>query len=122
MKKIFSILMMTAFVFAFGTAYAGVLSNGITDFSGGSYDTFAIVPAAAPQVAMEGSQDGRTMYNGVTDFTGGAYDLFVVALAPAGVNTIEGAAAGGIRLNTVPAFNGVTDFSGSARDDGAIDR
>jgi hypothetical protein len=122
MKKIFSVLMTAAFVLALGAAYAGSLSNGITDFSGRSSDTFEIVPGVPGLAAMERSQGAMTASNGVSDFSGGSYDTFAIGSAPAGVNSVEGVSAGGLRDDKTPAYNGVTDFLGRSRDTGALDR
>ncbi len=119
MKRIISTVMATAFVLAFGTAYAATLSNGITDFSGGSYDTFAIAPDGGPVAAAEGSQDVVASSNGVTDFSGGGYDLFVIGPVPADINSVEGVSAGGLRMDPAPG-NGITDYSGTALDRGEI--
>lgn len=123
MKRMISILMTAAFVLGFGTAtYAAGLSNGITDFSGRSYDTFEIVPGHSALAAVEGTQDAWVAgYNGATDFSGRAYDTFVIGM-PTDTNSGEGMAAGGLRVDSGPGVvsNGVTDFSGRSGDTGEI--
>lgn len=60
------------------------LSNGITDFSGASYDHPGVTPdrLAAVRESVEGNEAGgpravelfKDLYNGITDFSGRSYD------------------------------------------------
>ncbi len=112
MKRILSILMTAAFVLAFGTASAGALGNGITDFSGASSGTFAINPGGNQGATSEDWHDATlTLSNGVTDFRGGSYETLPAGLGPKDAKSIEGTAAGGLRndKDTV-LFNGITYF------------
>jgi hypothetical protein len=64
-----------------------VLSNGITDFTGRSYDTLSDIGIASPDASrvssVEGSHagglrtagSGNRAFNGITDFTGRSYDV-----------------------------------------------
>lgn len=61
--------------------------NGVTDFSGGSYDTFAIGPVPKDENSVEGMAAGglrrepdRPLYNGVTDFSGASRDTGEIGL------------------------------------------
>lgn len=107
-----------------GTAYAG-LGNGVTDFTGKSYDVFEIAPAAdmkAYESSAAGSRrDAGELYNGVTDFTGRSYDRFEIQAARPMEPVIEGSAAGSKRELGV-LHNAVTDFSGKSHDNLEIER
>jgi hypothetical protein len=118
MKKILFYTFAMVFVLALGVAYAGDLSNGVTDFSGRNYD-IGINPAEVPATSMEGVHaggmreegPGLVLYNGVTDFSGKTWEDRDITIEPA---AIEGTHAGGMR-EEAPAkefSNGVTDFSG----------
>jgi hypothetical protein len=123
MKYTFPILMTAAFVLAFGTASAGELANGVTDFSSRSYDNFEIAPAVNDLSGAKGAHDVSfvTPYNGVTDFRGETHDAFVIG-SPEDMNGIEGTVGGGLRMDATDRvlYNGITDFSGRSRDTGEI--
>jgi hypothetical protein len=77
------------FALTLGSAYAVELNkelyNGVTDFTGRSYDTFEITPMNEVK-GIEGASAGglrtgeaaKELYNGVTDFTGRSYDTFEI--------------------------------------------
>ncbi len=86
MKKIVLFAITFVFAAAFGVAYASEIGNGITDFSGRSYDSVSSFNSAEsdpmPSV-VEGSSAGgqrsadfgiEEMNNGITDFTDRTYD------------------------------------------------
>jgi hypothetical protein len=120
MKKIIVFAMTMLFVLALGTAYAA--DNGVTDFTGRSYDTFEIGPVADSN-SMEGVSagglraDDSELGNGVTDFSGRAYDTFEIGLNDMRSDRwVERESAGGLRASDEPLYNGTTDFSGKAYD------
>jgi hypothetical protein len=125
MKNIFSITMIAAFIFAFGTTYAGELYNGVSDFTGRTRDTFEIAQGMNEVNAVEGAAGGgmrgngsEKLYNGITDFSGASYDTFVIGTGPGEMKNRESSAGGGLRMVTMDkkADNGVTDFSGRSFD------
>lgn len=93
----------------FGIAYAGsALNNGVTDFSGKTYDRLEISAAAGAGNVHEGSAAGGVrltenetvkLHNAVTDFSGRSYDTFEISTAPADNSVAEGSGAGGPRRN-----------------------
>jgi hypothetical protein len=107
MKKITYMTMAMVFSLGLGLAYAG--GNGVTDFTGRTYNTLEIAPAASIEHnAFEGTAAGGTrlvesdngkLHNGVTDFSGRTYDVLEISAAPAASNVVEGSAAGGMRQN-----------------------
>lgn len=107
MKRIFAIMGAALFMLGFGIAYAG--GNGVTDFTGKTYDTLEIAPAVnVEHNAFESSAAGGIrlaeidkdqLHNGVTDFSGRTYDTIEVGPATSGGNFVEGSAAGGLRQN-----------------------
>src|SRR5512147_2444299 len=103
MKKIAIYMMTIGFTLAFGLAYAGEqLNNGVTDFTGRSYEALEIGSAlAVSSVESSGAGGLRTseneiINNGVTDFSGRSYDTFEIGPSAAG-NSVEGQSAGGLR-------------------------
>ena len=120
MKKILFYTFAATLLLALGTAYAE--ENGVTDFSGLTYDSG---PVGIPEAAMEGvnaggmreDDPGLILSNSVTDFSGRTYDTLsdIGASAPAAIEpSVEGTHAGGMREEgfAKEIFNGVTDFSG----------
>ena len=107
MKKITYMTMAMVFGLGLGLAYAG--GNGVTDFTGRTYDTLEIAPAASYEHnAFEGTaaggirlveSDNGKLHNGVTDFSGRTYDTLETSTAPSVENFVEGSAAGGLRRN-----------------------
>jgi hypothetical protein len=138
MKKITLYAITMVFALTLGVAYANEgnkeLYNGVTDFSGKSYDTLAnisnVSPGAASEVLMEGSHAGglrtevssKESYNGVTDFSGRSYDTLAdIGNASPGASvgaSVESSNAGGPRAEKSGkvSFNGITDFSGRSYD------
>ncbi|HEY6011340.1 MAG TPA: hypothetical protein VIX18_07725 [Nitrospirota bacterium] len=144
MKKIMILTIAIAAVLTIGAAFAGMVEarggdlmlNGVTNFSGLSYDTpsdaWNIGPAAAERDVIEGSSAGGLRvgddeihaFNGVTNFTGKSYDTTSDAwnIGPmdrevvAKANEVTGSAAGGLREGGMKPYNGVTDFSGKSYD------
>jgi hypothetical protein len=133
MKK--TIIYITAMVFtialgAVSAKAADKLYNGVTDFSGRTYDS-GMIAGIAPVAPIEHVSVGglwieeptATAWNGVTNFAGGVYDSGAIAeLEPAGVmiaSSVERSSAGGLRMDKkADEFrNGVTDFSGGIYDD-----
>jgi hypothetical protein len=115
MKKIIYITMTMVFGLALGLTYAE--DNGVTDFTGKSYDMFEIGPAAdishVEGSAAGGLRAGETiekLHNGVTDFTGKSYDTFEISQAPSDSNVAEGSAAGGLRQNWAGEKTSVTSY------------
>jgi hypothetical protein len=90
MKKIAIYMMTMVFTLAFGLAYAGEqLNNGVTDFTGRSYDTLEPNPAiAVTGIESSGAGGLRTgdhgVSNGVTDFSDRSYDTFEIGPSAAG--------------------------------------
>jgi hypothetical protein len=119
MKKIFYMTMTMVFALTLGLAYAGDLSNGVTDFTGRSYDTLGIGPAG--EIArVQGSGAGEViakLHNGVTDFTGRSHDTIELG-QDREIAQVEGSAAGGMRAGEAmkELSNGVSDFSGRSYD------
>ncbi len=121
MKKINILMIAIAFTLTLGTAYAAELNNGVTDFSGKSYDTFDIGNGGS---SVEGASAGglredasmMELSNGVTDFTGRSYDTFDISGAD--ISSVEGTSAGGLRRDESAAqpYNGITDFAGRSYD------
>ena len=109
MKKTFAIMGASLFMLGFGIAYAGGLNNGVTDFSGNTYDvlesafTTGTVSDIHEGMAAGGVRlmeiDKDQLHNGVTDFSGRTYDVIEISEAPAAGNVAEGSAAGGLRQN-----------------------
>ncbi len=60
MKKILTIIAVVSFALSFGIAYADIgTHNGVTDFSGKTYDTLEVAPAQSLMSgAIEGSAAG----------------------------------------------------------------
>ena len=112
MKKILLYTFAMVFVLALGVAYAEV-GNGVTDFSGLTYDIgSAGITASVEGVSAGGMREageGLILNNGVTDFSGKTYEG---ANLPAEEPAIEASHAGGMR-EEAPAkklYNGVTVF------------
>ena len=111
MKRILLYTFAMVFVLALGVAYAEV-GNGITDFSGLTYDIGpAGIPASVEGVSAGGmreAESGLILNNGVTDFSGKTYEEALPAEEPA----IEASHAGGMREDapSKPFYNGVTVF------------
>ena len=90
MKKIAIYMMTMGFTFVFGLVYAGEqLNNGVTDFTGRSYETLELTPATAMNNFESAGAGGlRTgdyvVSNGVTDFSGRSYDTFEIGPSTAG--------------------------------------
>jgi hypothetical protein len=85
------------FVFGMGTAYAADF-NGVTDFSGRSYDTFEIeTDNGGAKTAYESSAPGSKRL--VEDFnnTGKSYDTFEIEMIDSGKRVVEGSAPGNLR-------------------------
>ncbi len=136
-KTMISFAMITVLALTFGAAYAmegGIeLYNGITDFSGRSYDNVPDFGPAANAVVDTGEESsaagglrsdepGIELNNGITDFSGRSYDM-VPAFGPAAESemygeTVESANAGGRRSDeSVDSIsNGITNFSGKSYD------
>jgi hypothetical protein len=90
MKKIAIYMMTMVFTLALGLAYAGEhVNNGVTDFTGRSYETLELNPAIAVN-SFESSGAGSLRAgdymaaNGVTDFSGRSYDSFEIGPSAAG--------------------------------------
>lgn len=129
MKKIFFTTMTTVFALTLGLAYAGdeagkVLTNGVTDFTGRSYDTLGPGPAGeiahADGSAAGGLRAGEAivkLYNGATDFTGRSFDTLELG-QDREIASAESSAAGGLRAGEAmkELSNGVSDFSGRSYD------
>jgi hypothetical protein len=117
MKNIIIIMIVMTFIFALGSAYAGELSNGITDFTGRTYDTLEPAAASSEWIVSSGAgglvtvEPGKELYNGITDFTGKTDNL-----EPAAMNSrfVESSGAGGMRSEEPgkELNNGITDFTG----------
>jgi len=123
MLKLLIMSISMLFVISLGTAYAESL-NGITDFSGNTYDSFVAIPAESNGAMIEGSGAGglrdwnEGILNGVTDFSGNTYDSFVAIPAESNSAMTEGSGAGGLRDWNEGISNGVTDFSDRNYGDG----
>ena len=91
MKKIAIYMVTMGFTLVFGLVYAGEqLNNGVTDFTGRSYDTLELNPATTVN-SIESSGPGglragasEIFNNGVTDFSGRSYDTFEIGPSAAG--------------------------------------
>jgi hypothetical protein len=125
MKKILFSITSMVFVLTLGTAYAADmagkgLGNGITDFTGRSYESFDIGPAHAMD-SVEGVSAGglrvadKELNNGITDFSGRSYEAFDIGPAH-DMNSVEGVSAGGLRAADKGLYNAVTDFTGGSYD------
>ncbi len=103
MKKIAIYMMTMVFTLAFGLAYAGEqLNNGVTDFTGRSYETLELNPAIAVNSFESSGAAGLRagdyeVANAVTDFSGRSYDTFEIGPSAAG-NSVEGESAGGLHM------------------------
>jgi hypothetical protein len=138
MKKILLYAITMVFALTLGVSYANAggkeLQNGITDFSGRTYDTLSDIsmatPGASHGAAVESSnagglrsaEPGMELNNGVTDFSGRTYDTLsdVGMAAPSASRSaaVESSNAGGPRT-VIPgqeSSNGITDFSGRTYD------
>jgi hypothetical protein len=134
-KTIITFAMITVLALTFGAAYAmegGIeLNNGITDFSGRSYEIVPDFGPAASAVVDTGenwaaggprSDDpGIALENGITDFSGRSYEMvpdFGLAASEVYGDTMESADAGGLRSEEPvdAASNGITNFSGKSYD------
>lgn len=112
------------FVLGFGVAYAGGLHNGVTDFSGRSYDTFEIgqtAPVVADNAYESSAPGSKRMVeggvgevsNGITDFSGRSHDTFEIEHGLSDSRVVEGSAAGSLRKNygaAVPGYNARDTF------------
>lgn len=102
------------------------LQNGITDFSGRTYDSLSIPSGETAggwveHQAAGGYREeaaGGTLYNAVTDFTGRSYDSLEIGPVSAAGGWMESASPGGYREEGMirKLYNGVTDFSGRTYD------
>lgn len=138
MKKIILLSMVMGFALAWSSARADAmttmaggmggneLNNGVTDFSGRTYDSLSIWPGETTSGWVEheaaggyrGEASGAVISNGVTDFSGRTYDSLEFGLAGKAGGWMESASAGGYREEemTHKPYNGVTDFSGRTYD------
>jgi hypothetical protein len=123
MIKLLILTLSMVFVLALGTAYAESM-NGVTDFTGGTYESLGAVPAepAVEMIESSGSgagglRDSAEIANGITDFSGGTYESLGAVPAEPAVEQYDssGSGAGGLREST-DIINGVTDFSGRTYD------
>ncbi len=136
-KTIITFAIFTVLALTFGVAYAmeegADLYNGVTNFSGRSYEIVPDVGPAASAVADTGEEysaagglrsdePGIALENGVTDFSGRSYEM-VPELSPAVASemygdTVESANAGGLRSEEpgIEISNGITSFSGKSID------
>ncbi len=137
MKRTIYFMITMIFALTLRAAFASELSkelyNGVTDFTGGSYDTFEITPMNEVNSIERASAGGlrtgeatKELYNGVTDFTGRSYDTFEIGQAGPGAedSSHESSAAGGLREGESgkELYNGITDFSGRSYDTFEISR
>ncbi len=123
------------FALTIGVAYAmegGIgLNNGVTNFSGRTYDTLSDIGLAAPGAmediaSVESSEAGGMrsadssieVSNGVTDFSGRSYDIGTAVPEAMDAASVESSHAGGLRIGEagIELFNGVTNFSGRTYD------
>lgn len=87
MKKLALFVFTFVFAAAFGVAYAGGAGNGITDFTGKSYDEVPVFSSVGSSAMLSDSIEStnagglrsadlgiETMNNGITDFTDRSYD------------------------------------------------
>jgi hypothetical protein len=135
MKKILLLTLAMGFALAWSSVQADAMTamtgekeihNGVTDFSGQSYDSLSIWPGEATGGWVEHGAAGGyreeapsgAFYNGVTDFSGRTYDSTEIGFAGKAGGWVESTSPGGYRTeerNWKP-YNGVTDFSGRAYD------
>jgi hypothetical protein len=134
MKKFLLYATTIAFVLTLGVAYANAggkdLHNGVTDFSGRTYDTLSDISMAAPGAVsgaiVEGLNaggpradvPGLELNNGVTDFSGRTYDTLADIGMAAHGPSVESSDAGGPRtaVSAQEFSNEITDFSGRTYD------
>ena len=109
------------------TAMAGgtEIHNGVTDFSGQSYDSPGISPSEASSGWVEHEaaggyrgEENKALYNGATDFTGRTYDSIEIGPASEAGGWVESMGPGGYREEEMnqKLYNGVSDFSGRSYD------
>jgi hypothetical protein len=121
MKKIFAIMGAALFMLGFGIAYAGSgLNNGVTDFTGKTYDVLETAPAAVIGHTVFGGSaaggillvenDKGELHNGITDFSGRTNDTLEISTAPSVGNFAEGSAAGGLRRNLAGEKSSVRSY------------
>ena len=119
MKKITYMTMAMVFGLGLGLAYAG--GNGVTDFTGRTYDTLetshamgvehgAYEDGAAAGGIRLAENDTEQIHNGITDFSGRTYDTVELNPSPAFSNIAEGSAAGGLRRNLAGEESSVRTF------------
>ncbi len=98
MKKTVLFLFALVFVAGLGTAYPADF-NGVTDFSGRSYDTFVIeTGSGAAAAAYEGSAAGSKRMIEDLNNTGKSNDTFEIEMIDSGGKRVkEGAAPGSLR-------------------------
>jgi hypothetical protein len=97
MKKNGLLMVAMVFVFGMGTAYASDW-NGVTDFTGRSYDMFEIQAGDGPaKTVYESSAPGSKRVIEDLNNTGKSYDLFEIELVDSGKRSMEGAAPGSLR-------------------------
>jgi len=104
MKKTVGLMVALMFVVGLGTAYAADY-NGVTDFSGRSYDTFEIAPAgpAAVSSGYEGSAaGGKRLVGGPADSSRHIHDTFEIG--------DQGQAKGGMTRNWAGKESSVKAF------------
>lgn len=135
MKKILLLALAMGFALAWSSVQADAMTsmsgekeihNGVTDFSGQSYDSLSIWPGEATSGWVEHEAAGGyreeapslPIYNGVTDFSGRTYDSPEFGLAGKTGGWMESTSPGGYREEGVSPklYNGVTDFSGRTYD------
>lgn len=131
MKRIILLALAVGFALAWSAVQADAMTlmrgeklhNGVTDFSGQSYDSLSIWPGEATggwveHEAAGGYREeasGKALYNGVTDFSGRAYDSSEFGLAGETSGWVESTSPGGYREEE-RSYNGITDFSGRTYD------
>ncbi len=133
----FTIAMIMVFALTLGAAYAmegdRELDNGITSFTGLTYDTVSgIGPVAVGEAetpvessaagGMRSDEPGIALGNGITDFSGLSYDVIAgpgpIVSGEMYGETLESGSTGGLRSEG-PAdavSNGITNFSGKSYD------
>ena len=132
----FAIAITMVFALTLGAAYAmegdRELDNGITSFTGLTYDTVSgIGPVAVGEVetavessaagGMRSDEPGIAFGNGITDFSGLSYDVIAgpgpIVSGEMYGEILESGNAGGLRSEEpAEVSNGITNFSGKSYD------